>query len=92
MGFNIVAIDNGGLRGVSTTDEFARPQVAEQVALRDALKGRAIAHEYLEEVDYLIYVELTEVYIRAYRKRQPDMIRGPTLNELRLVDRLIHTY
>eukprot|EP00972_Heterocapsa_arctica_P081513 12016577-Heterocapsa_arctica.AAC.1 len=39
----------------------------------------------------MIYIELTEIYIRAFRRRQPDLMRGPTLNEIRLVDRLIHT-
>ena len=90
VGFRIVpAGDN--FKGVRTEEDLRRQRIGDQVALEETLHVRAVAHEYLELCDFTTYSRLTIEFVRFFRRRPPECMRGPTLNELRLVDRLIHT-
>ena len=81
---------DGALKTVATGDDPQRPRVNELLALQDTLMVRTVAHEYLQPVSHQTYQRLTNEFLRLAKKRQPDLMRGPTINEIRLVDRLIH--
>ena len=78
------------LKTVATGDDPQRPRVNELLALQDTLMVRTVAHEYSQLVSHQTYQRLTNEFLRLAKKRQPDLMRGPTINEIRLVDRLIH--
>lgn len=58
--------------------------------MQDVLRVRSVAHAVLNLVDFNTYEEMTQMFVRRIRKRQPDRERGPTINEVRTTDRFIH--
>ena len=90
VGFRVVPSE-GGFKGIIAQDDERRQRVEDQVALEETLHIRAATHEYIEVAEFQTYSRLTMEYVRTFRRRAPECMRGPTLGELRLVDRLIHT-
>ena len=86
----IVSKADGTLAGFTEEVLPRRPRVDETLALQEVLRTRAIAFEYLGLVQFELYEALHGLYLRKLRARQPERMRSPTLNEVRMCDRLIH--
>lgn len=83
-------IKDGSLAAEPGVPQFKKASVSDIVMLEDCLKVRAAAHDIADVASYDLYVRLTSSFLRTLKKEPPDRMRGPTLNEVRLVDRLIH--
>ena len=56
----------------------------------DVMRVRAVAHMLVGLVNYDVYIKFGELFTRKLRQRIPERMRPPTLNEIRMVDKLIH--
>jgi hypothetical protein len=73
-----------------TTETVPKSAIEDMMSLQDCSKIRSVAHEYLEVVRWAEYEKLTQIYVSALRQRVPEMMRTPTLGEIRMLDRMIH--
>ena len=86
----LTASSSGELRGVSDDVECTLPTIEDAMTLSEVLRVRAAAHATLDLISFAAYERLHLTYIRKLRKRQPMRFRGPTLGEIREVDRMLH--
>ena len=87
---NRISVTDGSLSVRAGATVFTRAGVSDIVALQDSLGIRAAALDIADVASYHLYMNLTAEYIRLLKRDAPDRMRGPTLHEVRLVDRLIH--
>ena len=85
-----LTLQESQLTVVSGEADLQRSRVTDAMALLDVLKVRSVGHAWLEIVEYDAYEEWTRLLIGCFRKRQPELMRGPTIGELRMVDRQVH--
>lgn len=81
---------DGGLEIVQSAEEYHKKTINDIVEITDALETRAVAYCMAGLVGYETYKELASQLVAALRKQPPTAMRGPTVNELCLIDRLIH--
>jgi hypothetical protein len=70
--------------------DFSTSKVEDLVRMQEVLKIRCTAHEMAGIVSAAVYQRFTDMYLAKLRQTVPDQMRKPTLNEVRMVDRLIH--
>jgi hypothetical protein len=78
---------------LSTSEEFiTRPAITDVLAVQDALKIRSVALTMCELVPFDTSESWNQVLIRSLKQEVPVAMRLPTINEVRLVDRLVFDY
>jgi len=70
--------------------DFSTSKVEDLVRMQEVLKIRSVAHEMAGLVSTAVYQRYTNMYVTKLRQTTPHQMRKPTLNEVRMVDRLIH--
>jgi len=88
VGFKLTPTTDG-FKTETSPPIFYHTTVVDLISLRDTLKTRAIAFEFLELAAYEDLMQLLEIYERRLKQRVPERMRAPTINEIRFVDRLI---
>ena len=89
LGFRIVPID-GGFRGVPVTGDLKKRKIDEIVAVDDVLRLRSAAMEIQDIVPMSLSMALREEFLCALKRPAPQCMRPPTINEVHMVDRIIH--
>lgn len=90
----LTAQREGGELKLSTMEQEHRlkgPKVEQLVQLQDMFDLRAYGHVVAQVCSLESYQSLNKVLMHGYRAEVPAKMRGPTLHEVRMVDRLIHT-
>jgi hypothetical protein len=88
---NLLGVDDAGivsLKPGTVVSQEQRVQYTMQIA--DMVRMRAVAYEIIALVDMKTYVTYNERLLVNFRRQLAEGFRGPTVNELRLVDRSIH--
>ena len=70
--------------------EVEKLRIEDVVRLGDVLHLRSLAHAIVGVCDFAVYNDYHSELLRCYKTAPPSQMRGPTINEIRLTDRLIH--
>jgi hypothetical protein len=81
---------DGALKVTQKGEAIETSRVEDQVRMQEVLKLRSTAHELAQMVTFTVYDRLSRIYLGKLRQTVPNLMRTPTINEIRMVDRVIH--
>eukprot|EP00971_Amphidinium_carterae_P329453 6461907-Amphidinium_carterae.1 len=79
-----------GLKGVAVAEDFQRIEPSDLLAVSEIFQIRASGHAILQVVPFDVYHRFGRELLRMLRRTPPDGMRGPTIKEAELADRLMH--
>jgi hypothetical protein len=89
-GADIFSLSQGDLMLKRRDAEYEKMRVHDTLALQDVLTVRTHAYEILGLVPVAVYSRYSDELVLIFKRQPAESMRGPTVGELKMMDRLIH--